>query len=180
MRKLKFHEQKLLKKVNFLEYKKSNTLREQQVISRFQLQNREDYHMYNCIVGRIRKLSAALSKLKDTDETKNTIGRNLVQRMYSMGIIESKKLIDCSNINVSSFCKRRISYIMIKNKMVQHTKAAVGFIEQGHVRLGPKIITNPGSIVSRGMEDFVKWKDESKIKQKIEEFKDEKDDYNYY
>ncbi|KAM0685665.1 U3 small nucleolar ribonucleoprotein imp3 [Conglomerata obtusa] len=179
MRKLKYHEQKLLKKVNFLEWKKSNTQREQKIVSKFFLQDRDDYHYYNCIVGRIRKLVAALCKLKDTDETKNTLGRNLVQRLYTMGVIDNKKLIECSKVSVSSFCKRRISYVMLKNKMVQHTKAAISFIEHGHVRLGPKIITNSGTIVSRGIEDFVKWVDTSKIKQKIEEFNDEHDEFNY-
>lgn len=177
MRKLKYHEQKLLKKVNLLEWKSTNTTREQHIMSKFYLQNREDYHFYNCIVGRIRKLATALSKLKDTDETKNTLGRNLVQRLYNIGIIEDKKLIECKNVNVTSFCKRRLSYIMLKRKMVPHTKAAITFIEQGHVRLGGRVIDNSGTLVSRGMDEFIRWVDDSKIKKKIDTFNNEYDDY---
>lgn len=44
MRQLKHHEQKLLKKVDFLQWKKDDTIREQKVIRRYYLQQREDYH----------------------------------------------------------------------------------------------------------------------------------------
>lgn len=44
MRQLKHHEQKLLKKVDFLQWKKDDTLREIKVIRKYFLQQREDYH----------------------------------------------------------------------------------------------------------------------------------------
>ena len=43
MRPLKFHEQKLLKKVNFLEWKKEDRHREGSVIQRYLLTHRDDY-----------------------------------------------------------------------------------------------------------------------------------------
>lgn len=43
MRKLKFHEQKLLKKVDFLTWKQENNLREIKVLRRYHIQDREDY-----------------------------------------------------------------------------------------------------------------------------------------
>ena len=44
MRELKFHEQKLLKKVDFLKWnKKDASLREIAVLRRYHVQNREDY-----------------------------------------------------------------------------------------------------------------------------------------
>jgi len=43
VRKLKFHEQKLLKKVDFLQWKHENNVREIKVMRRYHIQNREDY-----------------------------------------------------------------------------------------------------------------------------------------
>lgn len=43
MRPLKFHEAKLLKKVDFLQWKQEKNMREIKVIRRFMIQNREDY-----------------------------------------------------------------------------------------------------------------------------------------
>jgi U3 small nucleolar ribonucleoprotein protein IMP3 len=179
MRKLKYHEQRLLRKVNFLEWKKTNTTREHRVCSKYYLQARDEYHNYNKLVGDIRKLSNALSRLKDSDETKNRLGRKLVQKLWSLGVIDSKRLVECSKISVSSFCNRRLSSVMIRNKMVPNMKDCVGFIEQGHVRFGSRVVNDPGLIISRGMEDFVTWTDTSKIRQKIGDFKEEHDDYNY-
>ena len=51
MRKLKHHEQKLLKKVNFLEWKKDAGTREIVVLRRYHIQDREDYSKYNKLVG---------------------------------------------------------------------------------------------------------------------------------
>ena len=43
MRKLKFHEQKLLKRTNFLEYKREGGHREALVTQRYHLVERDDY-----------------------------------------------------------------------------------------------------------------------------------------
>ncbi|KCV72296.1 hypothetical protein H696_01693 [Fonticula alba] len=43
MRKLKYHEQKLLKKVNFVEWKSDGGHREAAVMRRYHIQDREDY-----------------------------------------------------------------------------------------------------------------------------------------
>lgn len=50
VRKLKYHEQKLLKKVDFVTYKK-NEHRDNEVIRRYMIQKPEDYHKYNRLCG---------------------------------------------------------------------------------------------------------------------------------
>ena len=46
MRKLKFHEKKLLKKVNFLEWKREGGHREASVMQRYHVSERDDYKKY--------------------------------------------------------------------------------------------------------------------------------------
>ena len=43
MRKLKFHEKKLLKKVDFLQWKSDRTARELQVVRQYMISDRQDY-----------------------------------------------------------------------------------------------------------------------------------------
>ncbi len=43
VRKLKFHEKKLLKKVDFISWKAENNIREVQIIRKYHIQKREDY-----------------------------------------------------------------------------------------------------------------------------------------
>lgn len=50
MRKLKFHEKKLLKKVNFLEWKREGGHREAQVMRRYHVTGRDDYKKYNPLI----------------------------------------------------------------------------------------------------------------------------------
>lgn len=45
-RRLKHHENKLLKKTNFLVWKKEHNLREIQILRRYHIQRREDYVKY--------------------------------------------------------------------------------------------------------------------------------------
>ncbi|KAK6090512.1 hypothetical protein P3W45_000609 [Vairimorpha bombi] len=157
MRQLKFHEQKLLKKVNFLEWKNTNTSREHAVIGKYKLKDREEYNKYNRIVGKIRKLSEMLSRLKDNDFTKKSISTKLIKKLYDLGLINNKKLLDCTKITVSDFCERRLPMIMKKNRMIENFTDSTRFIEHGHVRLGHKIVNEPNIIISRAMEDFINW-----------------------
>lgn len=46
VRKLKFHEQKLLKKVDFYNWKSDGNLREIRVLRKYHIQKREDYTKY--------------------------------------------------------------------------------------------------------------------------------------
>lgn len=43
VRKLKFHEQKLLKKVDFIDWKVDNNLHEVKILKKYYIQKREDY-----------------------------------------------------------------------------------------------------------------------------------------
>ena len=47
MRELKYHEKKLLKKVDFLDWKNEDNLREIKIMRRYFIQNREDLKAYN-------------------------------------------------------------------------------------------------------------------------------------
>lgn len=43
MRQLKHHEKKLLKKVDFLQWKSDENVREVKILRRYHIQNRDDY-----------------------------------------------------------------------------------------------------------------------------------------
>nr|DAD35118.1 TPA_asm: hypothetical protein HUJ06_005758 [Nelumbo nucifera] len=98
---------------------------------------------------------------------------------YNIGVIPTRKsLALCDRSSVSSFCRRRLSTILVKLKFAEHLKEAVTYIEQGHIRVGPEAVTDPAFLVTRNMEDFVTWVDSSKIKRKVLEYNDKLDDYD--
>jgi U3 small nucleolar ribonucleoprotein protein IMP3 len=179
MRVLKHHEKKLLKKVDFFNWKEDQNVREATIIRRYHLQNREDYVKYNRLAGQITKLVAKLRNLKKEDEIRQKVSVMLLQKLHAMGVInQTNNLSAAENIAVSAFCRRRLPVVMVRSKMSETIKEAVTLIEQGHVRVGPHVVTDPAFLVTRTFEDYVTWVDSSKIKRIIMQYNDRVDDFD--
>lgn len=102
-----------------------------------------------------------------------------MEKLYVLGLIPTKwDLEGCSKISASSFCRRRLPVVMVRNKMSENIKNASQLIEHGHVRVGTEVVKDPAFFVSRTMEDFVTWVDSSKIRQHVLEYNDTRDDYD--
>jgi len=69
---------------------------------------------------------------------------------HTLGLIPTKENLELvDKITASRFCRRRLPVVMTRNRMAQHLPAAVKFIEQGHVRIGPDIVNDPAFLVTR-------------------------------
>eukprot|EP00605_Chrysophyceae_sp_TOSAG23-4_P002790 GSChrysophyteH1.ASY1.ANO1.3074.1 assembled CDS len=144
MRTLKHHEKKLLRKVDLYKWKSDNNLHESQIVRKYMLQDREDYTKYSKVVGNITKLVAKLMMLPQSDALRYQISDQVLRRLYNMGIINNtSSLSTIEKLTVSSFCRRRLPVIMVRLKMSETLKEATTFVEQGHIRVGPNVITDP-------------------------------------
>ena len=76
-----------------------------------------------------------------------------------------------------SFCGRRLPVVMLRSKMAESIKTATQLIEQGHVRVGSDVVKDPAFLVTRNLEDFVTWVDNSAIRKYVMEYKEMRDDY---
>ncbi|KPP60639.1 U3 small nucleolar ribonucleoprotein IMP3-like [Scleropages formosus] len=188
VRKLKFHEQKLLKKVDFINWEVDNNLHEVKVLRRFRIEKREDYTKYNKLSRSVRELAQKIRDLDEKDGFRTQATALLLEKLYSIGLIPTKQSLALTEkVSASSFCRRRLPSIMVSLRMAQNLKTAITFIEQGHVhildlvldiRVGPEIVTDPAFLVTRNMEDFVTWVDSSKIKQHVMNYNAERDDFD--
>ncbi|KAH8147300.1 uncharacterized protein LAJ45_08778 [Morchella importuna] len=180
VRKLKHHEQKLLRKVDFLEWQSDKGHRDHDVMRRYHIQDPATYAKYNKICGSIRHLAHRLALLEPSDPVRRKHEDLLLAKLHSMGILAQKtKMSDVENkVTVSAFCRRRLPVVLTRLKMCETISAAVKFIEQGHVRVGPEVVTDPAYLVTRNMEDFITWVDSSKIKRNIMKYRDEVDDFD--
>ncbi|EJD54102.1 alpha-L RNA-binding motif-containing protein [Auricularia subglabra TFB-10046 SS5] len=180
MRELKFHEKKLLKKVDFLNWKSDSNVREIKILRRYHIQDRDDYHKYNKLAGQIKSFAHRLTLLPADDPLRIRMQAQILAKMYDMGILNSdSKLSDVENkLTVAAFCRRRLAVVMVRLKMSETVSAATKFIEQGHVRVGPDTVTDPAYLVTRHMEDFVTWVDTSKLKRTVMQYNDQLDDFD--
>mgnify|MGYP003975865037 CR=1 FL=1 len=179
MRQLKHHEQKLLKKVDFFNWKSEQNVREASVIRKYRLQKREDYVQYSKTVGSITKLVGKLKDLPLGDPDRKQVSELLLRRLYDMGVLKStSSLVPLETLSVSSFCRRRLPVVMVRLKMSENLSEASRFIEQGHIRVGPHVVTDSSFLVTRTLEDYVTWVDSSKIKRTISKYNDKVDDFD--
>lgn len=179
MRKLKYHEYRLLRRADFLKWKRESNLREVKTARRYHLKNPKEYHAYNRIVGDITRLCSKLKQLPADDSVRMQRTEDLLNKLYDLGIIPIKTGLDvCNDVNVSSICRRRLPVVMMRLKFAENLTEAISLIEQGHVRVGPTICKDPALLVTRYMEDFLTWVDSSKIKRKVAKFNDNLDDFD--
>lgn len=180
VRKLKYHESKLLKKVDFVNWKRDKSVHKATLMSQFHIHDEKEFDEYQRAVYNLQKLSQMLQQLPKDDAFRMVITKRICDRLYDLGIINlpEKGLYIIDRLHVSNFARRRLGVMMRTKKLVTDLTQADKFIQQGHVKVGPDTIRNPAYIISRKKEDFVTWADESAFRRKIGEFKGQEDDYD--
>ncbi|EER17695.1 U3 small nucleolar ribonucleoprotein IMP3, putative [Perkinsus marinus ATCC 50983] len=179
MRQLKPHEQKLLRKVNLYQWKRDdNNVREAKIIRKYGIQDREDYTRYNKLSGLVTKVVAQLRKLPASDEERIKMTEVLLDKLYTMGVIPTASSLDkCVELSASSFARRRLSVVVTRNHFTEQVSQANRYIEQGHISIGPDVVSDPAMHVTREMEDCLQWSQGSKVKRNVMEFNEELDDF---
>ena len=177
--KLKHHQQKLLRKVDFLSWKGDNTLREAAVMRRYHVTGREDYVKYSRLVGQVTAFVAKLKALKPDDEQRADLSGQLLRKLYAMGLVDSESsLAKAEKVTVSCFCRRRLPVVLVRLKMAPSVKEAAKFVEDGDVRVGPRVVRDPAFLVTRSMEDFVTWSGDASQKRHIARYSNKLDDFD--
>eukprot|EP00983_Pelagomonas_calceolata_P090667 1157449-Pelagomonas_calceolata.AAC.2 len=98
---------------------------------RYHIQDRDDYKKYNKIVGMVTKLTNVLKQLDPKDATRIELTDQLLEKLTTMGVLPAKKsLVQCEQLATSAFCRRRLSVVMVRNKMAETVREACTFIEQ--------------------------------------------------
>lgn len=67
-----------------------------------------------------------------------------------LGLINSRSNLELvDQVSASCFCKRRLPYIMVKQKMAETIPTAIKFIKHGHVRVGVELVKDPAFLITR-------------------------------
>lgn len=155
VRKLKHHEQRLLRKVDFVSYPSDTAHRSAEVIRRYSLSNPTDYSSYNRLAGQLRHLAHRIALLPPESQFRRKQEDLLLGKLHDMGLLGTGgdgkgKLSDVERkVTVSAFCRRRLGVVMTRLRMAEHVSTANRFIEQGHVRVGTEVVTDSAFLVTR-------------------------------
>jgi U3 small nucleolar ribonucleoprotein protein IMP3 len=179
MRELKYHEKKLLRKVDLYSWKKEDNLRVAKILRRYHIQNRDDYTSYSRICGMVTKLSTKIKTLKPDDPFRIAITDQLLNKLENLGLInKATSLKNAEDITASALCRRRLPVVLVRLKMAETMKTAVTFVESGQIRVGPNCVTDPAFLVTKAMEDYVTWVDSSKVRKTVQKYNDKLDDFD--
>ena len=131
VRSLKFHEEKLLKKLDFINWEVDNNLHEVKVMRSYCIQKREDYTLYNKLSREIRETVRRIKDLDSKSQHRADLSAQMLEKMYQIGLIPTKWNLElCDKITASSFCRRRLPVVMLRSKMAENIKSATQLIEQ--------------------------------------------------
>ena len=210
VRKLKHHEQKLLKKVDFIDWK-DNGLQENKVMSKFSIRKREEYTYYNKLSREVRlellfsqssmQMFSYVSWRAKSRNCPTQIQTNASSHVASSasstmwGVVPTADTLErVDHVTASSFCRRRLSTMMKTIGMMASVRflASAGWflhqmlrlqirqaadkVEEGHVRVGQQLVTDPAYLVTREQSDLVTWAAGSKIREHVRRYNNEFDD----
>jgi U3 small nucleolar ribonucleoprotein protein IMP3 len=179
MRQLKYHEKKLLRGVDFYSWKGEENLRVAKIMRKYHIQKREDYIAYNRLVGTVTSLAAKLKSLPKDDAFRIAMTDQLLTKLYNIGLIDkASSLQKAEDLTVTRFCRRRLPVLLVRLKMAATMKVAIAYIEQGQVRVGPDVVTDPAFLVNRNVEDYITWTDTSKIRRTVQTYNNKLDDFD--
>ena len=77
--------------VDFIKWTTDDTLRENEILRRYHIQDRADYVAYHRLCGRIRRLAELLAKLPPTDAFRIKVSAQLVDKLYNIGVLPQRK-----------------------------------------------------------------------------------------
>jgi len=172
MRKLKYHEQKILRKVDFVNWR--HNLKEVAIMRRYNI-TRHEYQSYLKLIFEIRQIAQNIVDLKD-EASRTRLAEKLTGKLYGMGLIKTKRIKKCLGISVKAFCRRRLPVLIVQSGIFNGpVSTAVKYVEHGHIKIGPKSVRDPATFVTPDQEDYITW--DEKFKRKIDEYRGEVDDY---
>ena len=108
----------------------------------------------------------------------------MLEKLHQMGILKQDRAQGAGlsavekDVTVSALCRRRLGIVMVRSGMVEHVATAYKFVEQGHVRVGTEVVTDPAFLISRGMEDFITWVDGSKVQRQVLQYREKLDEFD--
>ena len=133
---------------------------------------------YNKMCHKIWELCDKIGSQPIDDPFRNQCSQELIEKLYSIGVIKTKRLKKCNSVNVKAFCRRRLPVYVCQSGMFSGpVSTAVKYVKHGHIRVGPNVVTDPAFLVTRNHEDFIGWT--QNFKNKIENYNEVRDDYKH-
>ncbi|KAH0576546.1 U3 small nucleolar ribonucleoprotein IMP3 [Spironucleus salmonicida] len=179
MRKLKYHEKKLLKHSDPFSWDTDRNMNIYNLMGKYCIRSDQQALKYLQTAKKVKSVAEKLTELPKNDEVRRDMTQRLAKLLFELGVSQNPiaTLEELSKFSGEQIMKRRLPSLLYQLKMADTTEIGGQYIDHGHVRVGPTIITDVNFHVAKGMEDFITWRNDSSIRKKIMKYNDEIDDY---
>jgi len=134
---------------------KERLAKEMEIVGEYGLRNKRELWIAQTILRDIRRRAKAL--LSQPPDVRNVKERELIRKLYSMGILsnENATLDEVLGLSVESILERRLQTIVYRRGLAKTIHHARQLIVHGHIAIAGRRVTSPGYLVSRSEEGLV-------------------------
>lgn len=131
------------------------------------------------MAGQVTQLAHKLLAMPPHSRVRITLTDKLLDKLFVMGVINNKRsLVQVEKLASAAFARRRLPVVLVRMKFCETLREATQFVQQGHFRVGPDVVTDPAYFVTRSLEDFITWVDTSVVKRTVAKYNDKLDDFD--
>ncbi len=134
---------------------KERLIQEMELVGTYGLRNKRELWKAQTLLRDIRRKAKALLSLPP--EIRAVRERELVRRLYHMGLLESEDatIDDILGLTVESILERRLQTIVYRRGLAKTINQARQLIVHGHIAINGRRVRSPGYLVSRDEEELI-------------------------
>ncbi len=113
----------------------------------------------------LRRMATFLRKIRDVARSsyglppgeREAVARQLVDRLYRLGILhETASIDDVLRLTVRDILERRLQTLVYKKGLAKSIYHARQMVVHGHIMIGDRVVDRPSYLVSRDEEDKIR------------------------
>lgn len=136
-------------------WRKETLAQELQLLGLYGLRNKRELWVAKTTLRKFRHQARSLLALPP--ERRNLMERQLISKLYNMGLLnENATIDDVLGIKVEDILERRLQTVIFKKGYAKTPYQARQFVVHGHVLIGGRRVTCPSYLVHRNEEEQIK------------------------
>ena len=144
-------------------------IEEMEIVGKYGLRNKRELWIAQTMLRKIRERAKALLKLPP--EERAVKERELVKKLYNMGLLENENatLDEILGLGIESILERRLQTIVFRKGLAKTIHQARQLIAHGHIAIAGQRVRSPGYLVRRDEEDLIDYAPTSPFAKRREE-----------
>lgn len=139
-------------------WQKDRIERENELLKKYGLKNKKEVWKAESKLRKLRRQARVL--LASAGEEAKKEEKELIRKLQRFGILkEDANLDSILELDIQDILDRRLQSAVFRKGLAKTPKEARQLIVYRHIKLGDRIVTSPGMLVSKGDEEIIEKKE---------------------